>query len=127
MAKSAVSPNKILKGLICSYCNKEAITKEGSIYVCNVCNSEVVKRSINKTPEKRKIKKKDQFVREVAIEKILSYLKNQKENNKPIEFYYRNDVKPRKIYDYFLDEKYINVRSDKRYFIKFLIDRIRKI
>ena len=128
LTKFAVSPNKILKGLVCPYCNEETIIKDGFIYVCSTCNSEVnVKKKHIQNTQKTKIKKKDQFIRETATGKILTYLKNQKESNKPIEFYYRNDVKPRKIYDYFLDEKYINVRSEQGYYIKFLIDRIRKI
>lgn len=162
LSKFAIGPSKILRGLLCPYCGEETITREGSIYVCSICSSEVnvKKKHIQKIKPKlcpacgssqiRKARlsnnnhneyfckncqsiwdfaktKKGDFIRKTSVEKILSYLKNQKENNEPIEFYYRDDIKPRKIYDYFLDDKYINVKSDKGYFIKFLIDRIKKI
>ena len=161
LAKFAVSPSKILKGLVCPYCNKETITREGSIYVCSACNSEVnVKKkhiqNIKKTRYKicpicqaesltidkngnkickncdktAKIKtkiKNNHFRRENTLNEIINYLKSHEARHEDIQFWYRDDIKPRKIYDYFLDEKYINVRSDEGYFIKFLIDKIRKI
>lgn len=45
----------------------------------------------------------------------------------PLKFWYRDDTKPREMYDYYIDEKYVQVRADKGYYIKFLTDRIRKI
>lgn len=71
--------------------------------------------------------KKDIFQRENTLAEIVAYLKNKKANNMPLKFWYRGDTNARDVYDYYLDEKYVNVRSEKGYFIKFLIDRIRKI
>ena len=51
----------------------------------------------------------------------------QETNNMTLKFWYRDDVNPREMNDYFIDKKYVQVKSDKGYFIKFLIDRIRKI
>jgi hypothetical protein len=61
------------------------------------------------------------------LKEIVAYLKNQEIKKQPLIFWYRDDNTPRKIYDYFVDKKYVNVRSDKGYYIKFLIDKIRKI
>lgn len=67
------------------------------------------------------------FKRETDLDAIKKYLHTKKENNSPLTFYYRQDTLPRKVYDYFIDERYVQVRSDKGYYIKFLIDKIRKI
>jgi len=61
------------------------------------------------------------------LETIKKYLHTQKQNNSPLTFYYRQDTSPRKVFDYFIDDRYVQVRSDKGYYIKFLIDKIRKI
>lgn len=70
---------------------------------------------------------KNNFKRENTLEEIIAYLKNQETNHMPLKFWYRDEIKSREMYDYFIDEKYVQVRSDEGYFIKFLIDRIRKI
>jgi hypothetical protein len=67
------------------------------------------------------------FARETGLEEIKNYLRRQKAVNAPVVFYYRKDSSPRRIYNYYLDERYVYVRSDKGYYIKFLIDKIRKI
>lgn len=67
------------------------------------------------------------FKRETDLETIKKYLHTQKQNNSPLTFYYRQDTSPRKVTDYFIDERYVQVRSDKGYYIKFLIEKIRKI
>ena len=67
------------------------------------------------------------FKREIDLETIKKYLRTQKQNNSPLTFYYRQDTSPRKVTDYFVDERYVQVRSDKGYYIKFLIEKIRKI
>jgi hypothetical protein len=72
-------------------------------------------------------KKKDRFQRETSLEVIKSYLKNNEILKNPLVFFYREDTSPRVISDYYLDEKYINVKSTEGYYIKFLIDKIRKI
>ena len=82
----------------------------------------VIKNSISK-----KLKTKETFKRENSLQEIIAYLQNQEINNEPLKFWYRDDIKPREVHDYFIDEKYVQVRADKGYFIKFLIDRIRKI
>ncbi len=75
----------------------------------------------------RNSKIKDTFQRENTLEEIIDYLKKQETNNMPLKFWYRDDTQPREIYDYYVDEKYVQVRADKGYYIKFLIDRIRKM
>lgn len=90
-------------------------------------------RKLRKRPIKRdKLKprrkqKRTLFNRENSVEEITEYLRNQKNNNFPIRFWYRDDISPRKVSNYFIDEKYIQVKSDKGYYIKFLIDKVRKI
>ncbi len=83
----------------------------------------------NKKPKTEDIKSKPKPIvcRENTLEEITSYLKLQEVKRRSIQFWYRDDAKPRIIDDYYLDERYINVRSDKGYFIKFLIDKIRRI
>ena len=75
--------------------------------------------------QKRSIDSK--FKRETDLETIKKYLHTQKQNNSPLTFYYRQDTSPRKVFNYFIDDRYVQVRSDKGYYIKFLIDKIRKI
>lgn len=75
----------------------------------------------------KRLKRRDFFQRENTLEEIVDYLKNQETKNQPLKFWYRSDNEPREMYDYFINKKYVNVRSDKGYFIKFLIDKIRKI
>ena len=72
-------------------------------------------------------KESDGFYRETSLREIWEYLKLQETFHTPITFYYRHDVKPRKIYDYYLDKNYINVKTEKGYHIKFLVNKIRKI
>lgn len=67
------------------------------------------------------------FKRETNLETIKKYIYTQKQSNSPLTFYYRQDTSPRKVSDYFIDDRYVQVRSDKGYYIKFLIDKIRKI
>lgn len=158
------------EGIKCPYCGYLEVAKEGSIYVCQNCTSEVAfnKNEVssygNRCPtcdsenyekkgfrnEKqryvckdcgrnwtsngviksfvpRKPKIKDTFQRENTLEETIAYLKKQEVNNMPLKFWYRDDTTQREVYDYFVDEKYVQVRSDKGYYIKFLVDKIRKI
>lgn len=73
------------------------------------------------------MKQKNHFQRENTLDEIINYLKSQKAKGLALKFWYRNDTDPRDIRDYYIDKKYVNVRSDKGYYIKFLIDKIRKI
>ena len=61
------------------------------------------------------------------IKKIMANILSLASNNAPLRFWYRSDIEPRNIRNYFINEKYLNVRSEKGYYIKFLIDKIRKI
>jgi len=72
-------------------------------------------------------KNADNFTKEFDIETIKEYIKNRKESNKPIIFYYRNDSFPRIIHEYFLDGKYIQVITDEGQPKTFLLDKIRKV
>lgn len=84
---------------------------------------EISKNSIPTEPEIKYI-----FQRENTLEEIISYLKKQKANNLPLRFWYRSDSRPREVDNYYIDEKYVQVKYKyKKYYIKFLIDRIRKI
>lgn len=65
--------------------------------------------------------------RETDLDEIKEYLKKQKEKNEPIVFYYRQDITPRKTNNYYLDDKYVHVKSAGSYYVTFLIDKIRKI
>ena len=80
-----------------------------------------------RTKRKQTTRKKKNFKREADIETIKAYLHKQEETNSPISFYYREDISPRKFYNYFIDDKYVQVWSNKGYYIKFLIERIRKL
>jgi hypothetical protein len=72
-------------------------------------------------------KKNDDVERETPLSDIKNYLKTQERYRRPLEFYYREDISPRKIYSYYIDEKYIHVRAKSGRDIKFLIDKIRKL
>jgi hypothetical protein len=86
-----------------------------------------IKDEVTRGGIKKRNSSSDRFKRETDLETIKSYLSRQKASNQPIEFYYRQDKTPRKIYNYYLDERYINAKGNQRYYIKFLIDKIRKI
>jgi len=88
------------------------------------------RKKLGVTEEKRGRQKRSvdtRFKRETDLEIIKQYLHTQKAKNAPVSFYYRQDTSPRKVSDYFIDDRYVQVRSDKGYYIKFLIDKIRKI
>lgn len=116
----------------CPACDSANYEKKGfrngkQRYVCKDCDRNWTSDGIVKNLFSGKTKTKDTFQRENTLEEIVTYLKNQEANNMPIKFWYRNDTKVREMHDYFVDDKYVQVRSDKGYYIKFLIDKIRKI
>lgn len=120
------------KGIKCPACNstnyeKKGFRNEKQRYVCKDCDRNWTSSGVVKNLISRKIKTKDVFQRENTVEEIVTYLKNQETNNMPIKFWYRNDIKAREMHDYFVDDNYVRVRSDKGYYIKFLINKIRKI
>jgi len=98
------------------------INKKSKKQVGKQSQIEIIKKFVP-----NKIKERDAFRRENTLEDIIYYLKKQKANNAPLRFWYRSDIEPRNIRNYFINEKYLNVRSEKGYYIKFLIDKIRKI
>ena len=116
----------------CPACNSINYEKKGfrnqkQRYICKDCGRNWTSNGTINNFVSRNPKVKDTFQRENTLEEIIVYLKNQETNNKPLKFWYRDDVNPREMYDYFIDEKYVQVRADKGYYIKFLIDKIRKI
>lgn len=121
-----------LKEIKCPECNSRRYEKKGfrnqkQRYICKDCGRNWTSNGIAQNSISKGLKSKDSFQRENTLEEIVAYLKNRETNNKPLKFWYRDDTKPREVYDYFIDEKYVQVKADKGYFIKFLIDRIRKI
>lgn len=121
-----------LKEIKCSACGSINYEKKGfrnqkQRYVCKDCGKNWTSNGVVKNFVSRNPKTKDTFQRENTLEEIVAYLKKQEANNIPLKFWYRNDAKPREMYNYFIDEKYVQVRADKGYYIKFLIDKIRKI
>ncbi len=116
----------------CPECNSEHYEKKGfrnqkQRYICKDCGRNWTSDGVVKKFVSRKPKTKDTFQRENTLEEIVAYLKNQEKNNESLKFWYRDDTSPREMHDYFIDEKYVQVRADKEYYIKFLIDKIRKI
>ena len=118
--------------LKCPTCNSINYEKKGfrnqkQRYVCKDCGKNWTDSLVSNDNASKKLKIKDCFQRENTLKEIVAYLKNQKTKNQSLKFWYRHDDDPRKIYDYFVDEKYVQVWSDKGYYIKFIIDKIRKI
>jgi len=104
------------------------IDKIDDYQIYNKLKNKKLKSQVKKSARTKTTKTQNvDFKRETDLTVIKNYLENQKVNDDPIKFWYREDINPREIYDYNVDDKYINARSDKGYFIKFLIDRIRKI
>ena len=121
-----------LKEIKCPACDsinyeKKGFRNEKQRYVCRDCGRNWTSNEAVGNFVFRKPKTKDVFQRENTLEEIVAYLKNQETKNMPLKFWYRDDTKPREMHDYFIDEKYVQVRADKGYYIKFLINRIRKI
>lgn len=115
----------------CPYCYSRRVEKKGirggkQRCYCKNCGKNWTTELQSNTSKEIK-KESDAFYRETSLREIWEYLKLQETFHTPITFYYRNDVKPRKIYDYYLDKNYINVKTEKGYCIKFLINKIRKI
>lgn len=73
-------------------------------------------------------KNTDNFTRELDVEKIKTFIKNRKANNKPLVFYYLNDSFPRIFHEYYLNGNYIKGRLKKNgHYYTFLLDKIRKV
>jgi len=120
------------KGIKCPSCDstnyeKKGFRKEKQRYVCKDCRKNWTSDVIVKNRTTKKTKSENTFQRENSLKEIIAYLKSKEKNNMPLKFWYRNDIEPRKMYDYFVDDRYVQVRSDKGYYIKFLIDKIRKV
>jgi len=115
----------------CPYCYSRRVEKKGirngkQRCFCKNCGKNWTFGSQLNTNKATK-KEVNVFYRETSLREIWEYLKLQETFHTPIIFYYRDDVEPRKIYNYYLDKNYINVKTEKGYFLKFLINRIRKI
>ena len=97
--------------------------------VCKNCNkSWSVSLNSYIKPENEKIIKEDNFLSENSIEEIRNYLEMKKNNNLPVSFYYKDKKSMDQYYDYYFDDKYLHVKSwYSRYYIKYLIDKIRKV
>ncbi|MBU4350665.1 hypothetical protein KJ830_04810 [bacterium] len=116
----------------CPYCYSPRVEKKGirngkQRCYCKNCGKNWTFEIPLDNNQKGTKNESDGFYRETSLREIWEYLKLQETFHTPITFYYRNDVKPRKIYDYYLDKNYINVKTEKGYHIKFLVNKIRKI
>ena len=120
---------KEIKCLACDSVNyeKKGFRNEKQRYICRDCGRNWTSDGVVKNLISIKPKTKNVFQRENTLEEIIFYLKKQEVNSMPLKFWYRSDTNPREIHDYFIDQKYVQVRADKGYYIKFLIDKIRKI
>lgn len=117
---------------ICPVCSSVNYEKKGfrngkQRYMCKDCGRSWTSGGAVKNTISTKTKQENIFKAENTPEEIIAYLKDQEKYNKPLVFWYRDDINPRITYDYFIDEKYVQVRADEGYYIKFLIDKIRKI
>jgi len=73
-------------------------------------------------------KNTDNFTREFDIETIKEYIKNRKENNKPIAFYYRNNSFLIILHEYYLNGNYIKGKlNENGHYYTFRIDKIRRL
>lgn len=73
-------------------------------------------------------KNEEDFIREDSIEDIKKYLNNKKNNNSPVSFYYKDKNSMDQYYNYYFDDKYLYVKSwYSKFYIKYLIDKIRKV
>jgi hypothetical protein len=114
-------------------CNSKYFEKRGfrngkQRYRCKECGRDWTSNEVTRRKSVKPLKTEKLFLRENTLEEIINYLKSTEANGMPLQFWYRDDIEPRNIYDdYFIDEKYVNVLSEKGYYIKFLIDKIRKI
>jgi len=119
------------RGNSCPTCYSNNFEKKGfrngrQRYICKDCGRNWTSTEISSKGLFEGIKKHD-FERENTLKDIITYLKKQEIAKDPLIFWYRDDVTPRNVYDYHIDEKYVNVRSSKGFFMRFLIDKIRKI
>ena len=122
---------KNIDDLRCPYCSSYRVEKKGIRNGKQTCYCETCGKNwtigLQLNTNKATKKEVNVFYRETSLREIWEYLKLQETFHTPIIFYYRDDVEPRKIYHYYLDKNYINVKTEKGYFLKFLINRIRKI
>ncbi len=108
---------------------------KGSVFKCPNCAKHWDFNTKNNIPKKAEIPKPlkharntvDRFNREQDLDYIKEYLTNQYKKRAPITFYYRQDNEPRHFGNYLLNDMYIQVKSSKGYYIKFLIDKIRRV
>lgn len=98
------------KRLLCGDCGRN-----WSVLLANVVNNKV-----NKT--------EDTFNRENTIEEIKDYLKVKESNHSPVSIYYREKNTMDTFDNYYFDDTYLHVKTwNSRYYIKYLIDKIRKV
>lgn len=77
---------------------------------------------------KKPIKKEEEFERENTIEEIKDYLKIKESSNSPVSFYYRDKENTDTYNDYYFDDTYLHVKNwNSKYYIKYLIEKIRKV
>lgn len=70
----------------------------------------------------------DDFQRENTIEEIKKYLEVSKKNGSSISFYYKEKQEMSTFTNYYHDDTYVHVKHwNSRYYIKYLINKIRKI
>lgn len=72
--------------------------------------------------------KEEDFIREDTIENIKKYLNDKKNKNLLISFYYRDKKFLEQHNNYYFDDKYLYVKNwYSKFYIKYLIDKIRKV
>lgn len=100
--------------MLCADCGKN-----WSVLLEDIVN-DTVKPIINK--------KEDSFIRENTIEEIRDYLKIKESNDSPVTIYYREKESMDIFYNYYFDDTYLHVKTwNSKYYIKYLIDKIRKV
>lgn len=121
---------------VCPYCNSKNIWSKWYRWdtkrlVCKNCTKSWSVPMNSYIESKIKIsntKNEEDFIREDSIENIKKYLNNNKNNNLPVSFYYKDKNSMDQYYNYYFDDKYLYVKSwYSKFYIKYLIDKIRKV
>lgn len=114
----------------CPYCYSRNIQWKGyrnnkKRLLCNNCwkNWSVLLKDIVNN-----IEKPDTFERENTIEEIKKYLKVKESSWSSVSIYYREKNSMDTFDNYYFDDTYLYVKTwNSRYYIKYLIDKIRKV
>jgi superfamily I DNA and/or RNA helicase/very-short-patch-repair endonuclease len=122
---------------VCPYCNSKNIWSKWYRWgtkrlVCRNCSKSwsVPITAYIKKPENKisYTKNEEDFIREDSLEDIKKYLNNKKNNNLPVSFYYKNKNSIDEYNNYYFDDRYLYVKSwYSKFYIKYLIDKIRKV